>query len=168
VFSSVITEQKNGHITFDIPKEYIGSDGKIEIGFRISGVYPRNQLNKNAINDKRCLSLRLKDMDIYEISHAANNMHVANEHMVDNVAIYRPMIANYFNTFSLPLTVTKIHRIFRIITLQTALPTQARTIIIPCLALFGKWMSKSARICLTISVLTANGILVTVKLCARF
>ena len=46
-----------------------------------------------------------QDMDINEISYAANDMHVANEHMVDNVAIYRPMIANYFNTFSLPLTV---------------------------------------------------------------
>jgi CDP-glycerol glycerophosphotransferase (TagB/SpsB family) len=83
VFNSVITEQKNGHITFDIPKEYIGSDGKIEIGFRISGVYPRNQLNKNAINDKRCLSLRLKDMDIYEKSETSadvlNNLRAARE-----------------------------------------------------------------------------------------
>lgn len=83
VFNSVITEQKNGHITFDIPKEYIGSDGKIEIGFKISGVYPRNQLNKNAINDKRCLSLRLKDMDIYEKSETSadvlNNLRAARE-----------------------------------------------------------------------------------------
>ncbi len=83
VFNSVITEQKNGHIAFDIPKEYIGSDGKIEIGFRISGVYPRNQLNKNAINDKRCLSLRLKDMDIYEKSETSadvlNNLRTARE-----------------------------------------------------------------------------------------
>jgi hypothetical protein len=46
-----------------------------------------------------------QDMNIDEISRAANDMHVANEYMVDNVAIYRPMIANYFNTFSLPLTV---------------------------------------------------------------
>ena len=83
VFNSVIIEQKNGHITFDIPKEYIGSDGKIELGFRISGVYPRNQLNKNAINDKRCLSLRLKDMDIYEKSETSadvlNNLRAARE-----------------------------------------------------------------------------------------
>lgn len=68
VCEKVITEQKNGHISFDIPKEYIGSDGKIEIGFRISGVYPHDQLDENALNDKRYLSLRLKDMDIYEKS----------------------------------------------------------------------------------------------------
>lgn len=83
VCEKIITERKNGHISFDIPKEYIGSDGKIEIGFRISGVYPHNQLNKNAINDKRCLSLRLKDMDIYEKSEKSadtlNNLRTARE-----------------------------------------------------------------------------------------
>lgn len=68
VCEKVVTEQKNGHISFDIPKDYIGSDGKIEIGFRISGVYPHDQLDKEALNDKRLLSLRLKDMDIYEKS----------------------------------------------------------------------------------------------------
>lgn len=46
-----------------------------------------------------------QDMDIDEMSVAVLNKHVDNGYMVDNIAIYRPMIANYFNTFSLPLTV---------------------------------------------------------------
>lgn len=62
----VITENKKGHISFSIPKECIGEDNKVKISFRFSNVYPRNQLNEKAVNDKRCLSLRLIDMDIYE------------------------------------------------------------------------------------------------------
>lgn len=68
VCKNTITERKKGNIAFDIPSEYIGADGKIEIGFRISGVYKRCELNKHAKNDKRYLSLRLIDMDIYEKS----------------------------------------------------------------------------------------------------
>lgn len=68
VCKNIITERKKGNIAFDIPSEYIGADGKIEIGFRISGVYKRCELNKHAKNDKRYLSLRLIDMDIYEKS----------------------------------------------------------------------------------------------------
>lgn len=68
VYSGNVTKRENGHIAFDIPSEYIGSDGRVEIGFRFSNVYPRNKLNKSAANDKRYLSLRLIDMDIYEKS----------------------------------------------------------------------------------------------------
>jgi hypothetical protein len=46
-----------------------------------------------------------QDMNIDEMSVAVLDKHVDNGYMVDNIAIYRPMIANYFNTFSLPLTV---------------------------------------------------------------
>ncbi len=68
VCNAEITESKKGHLTFDVPAEYIGSDGKLEIGFRISGVYPHNTLDEKFPHDPHCRSLRLIDMDIYEKS----------------------------------------------------------------------------------------------------
>lgn len=68
VCEAEITESKKGHLTFDVPAEYIGSDGKLEIGFRISGVYPHNTLDEKFPHDPHCRSLRLIDMDIYEKS----------------------------------------------------------------------------------------------------
>ncbi len=68
VYSGNVTKPEKAHISFDIPAEYIGSDGKLEIGFRISGVYPYNKLDEKRPHDPHCRSLRLIDMDIYEKS----------------------------------------------------------------------------------------------------
>lgn len=68
VCNAEITDTKKKHFIFDVPAEYIGSDGKLEIGFRISGVYRRNKNNADYPNDPQYRSLRLIDMDIYEKS----------------------------------------------------------------------------------------------------
>lgn len=68
VFNSVITQNKKEHITFDISKEKIGEDGKIEIRFRFSNLYPHIEIDPNVVYDSRLLPIRLIDMDIYEKS----------------------------------------------------------------------------------------------------
>lgn len=57
---------KNEYIILDVPKEYIGADGRIEISFRLSHVYRRKNLRTGADADTRYLSLRLLEMDIYD------------------------------------------------------------------------------------------------------
>lgn len=66
MFAKELYRRRRGYILLDIPKEYIGEDGKIQISFRISGVYRRGKLRTGNTTDPRYLSLRLLEMDIYE------------------------------------------------------------------------------------------------------
>ena len=63
MISREIFSHKKDYFTFSIPKEFIASDGGINISFRLSHVYRRKNL-KTGTNDPRRLSLRLLDMDI--------------------------------------------------------------------------------------------------------
>lgn len=65
VLSREIFNRKKDYFVFEVPKEFIASDGKIKISFRLSHVYKRKHL-KTGTNDPRRLSLRLLDMDIVD------------------------------------------------------------------------------------------------------
>ncbi len=67
-YENTITENKNCHITFDIPKEKIGNEGKIQLDFKFSDIYPHNELDPSIAHDHRQLSFRLINMDVYEKS----------------------------------------------------------------------------------------------------
>ena len=65
VSREIFRKKNRDYIILDIPQNYIGSDGKVQIRFQLSHVYRRCQLRASA-SDRRILSFRLREMDIYE------------------------------------------------------------------------------------------------------